>query len=54
MPRHQPTRHRRPVWAYLVTTLAASVATLVTALWSTASEAAQDIRAVATCVGTLR
>jgi hypothetical protein len=54
MPRHQPTRHQWPVWAYLVTTLAASAATLITALWSTTSQAAEDTRAVATCMGTQR
>jgi cytochrome c553 len=40
MPRHQPTQRQRPVVTYLVTTLAASAATLITVLCSTASHAA--------------
>jgi hypothetical protein len=40
MRRHQSPQRQRPVVAYLVTTLAAAAATLITALWSTASHAA--------------
>jgi hypothetical protein len=54
MPRRQASQRQRPVVTYLATTLAACVATLITALWSTTGHAVEDIRAVATCVETLR
>jgi hypothetical protein len=40
MPHDRPTRRQRPMVAFLVTTAAASVAALITALWSTTSLAA--------------
>jgi hypothetical protein len=39
MPHHHPNRRQRPMVAYLVTTVAASVAALITALWSMTSQA---------------
>jgi hypothetical protein len=40
MPFHQPIQPQRPMLAYLVTTLAASVATLITVFCSTTGHAA--------------